>query len=303
MLSDLQSHKYLLLKREKNWNNYLQKSQVKTIVLCQTKMYFSTWHTIWVALEWQAALLVGAGKEKQKRQLWQIQHHSQHPLSRLWFIQVIGVCPSEHVHQHQGQPLSAPDGKPRSASCRHTQSSCCWAKSGHQKTSQISPAVTACCHTLRPHFLRPDPVFLTGWLRRMCVHWREKREERKKIPMTLHFSGGKWTFSIVRGWRRGLQTVLALFWNSASCLHNKNQLDSLALEPDFSVFRLNTEEKCLRQDTLKLFSLVSARLFSSGQHLMALCSLSSATYLSAPPPQASETDLCAAEGHSGSALL
>lgn len=43
-------------------------------------------------------------------------------------------------------------------------------------------------------------------------------------------------------------------------------------------------------------SLVSERLFSSGQLLMALCSLSSATYLSAPPPQASETDLCACGG-------
>lgn len=43
-------------------------------------------------------------------------------------------------------------------------------------------------------------------------------------------------------------------------------------------------------------SLVSERLFSSGQLLMALCSLSSATYLSAPPPQASETDLCVCGG-------
>lgn len=182
-------------------------------------------------------------------------------------------------------------------SCRHTQDSCSWAASGHQKTSQISPAVTACCHTLRPHFLRPDPFFLTGWLRRMCVHWREKWEERKKIPMTLHFTWGKWTFPIVRGWRRGLQTVLALFWNSVGCLHNKDELDSLALEPDFSVFRLNTGRKNASVKTRwSCFLSCQRDCFHRGKLLMALCSLSSATYLSAPPPRASDTALCACGG-------
>lgn len=55
------------------------------------------------------------------------------------------------VCQYQGQPLSALYGKPRPLPHCHTRCSCVQGVSIHQKTLQISLAVTVCCHTLESH--------------------------------------------------------------------------------------------------------------------------------------------------------
>lgn len=95
-----------------------------------------------------------------------------------------------------------------------------------------------------PHFafffLQPDP-FITGWLSRMCAHWREKmraKEKKRKKNPPWHFTSLEGN-ELSQSWGGGdgvNKSAFCVVLKSGRLFAKQTGFRSLALEPDFFQF-------------------------------------------------------------------